>query len=220
MRKRIISLFIALSVAVSFALPSFAAGWFNKSVFNGRSDIIVSYDDIAATTFVYPNLDMFGPTFINLENGMIFVEPSIGIVDSSEDSLDAFVLNFRYFGNDWVNLNTIWIKVGNNRYSFRQCKPYQSIFEGSLCHECIGFPLKNETLPFIQDFVQHQNEEIKVRLEGDDRNFDFVLTTDMKNCIICMYNLFVSGGGTRKSNLDNITPIDSVVIERNYQRIY
>ena len=48
----------------------------------------------------------------------------------------------------------------------------------------------------MADLIAHRDEEIRVRLQGDLRDIDFVLTDDVKNGIINIYNLYVAGGGT------------------------
>ena len=170
---------------------------------------------MTATTSVYPRADILGETYINLDSGMIFIDPGIEITAISNVPLNVFFFGFRYFGYDWADLNEIIIKIGDNRYSFSNCFTSQSVEYDSLACESITFPLKTEALPFMQDFVEHQNDEIKVRLKGDTQSFDFVLTDDMKNCFILMFNLFTSGGGTDKANMQSISEVDQVVVRKN-----
>lgn len=215
MKKRLISFVLAVTIMVSVSLPAFAVKKFDTSVFSGRDDICVSYDDMTATTSVYPRADILGETYINLDSGMIFIDPGIEITAISNVPLNVFFFGFRYFGYDWADLNEIIIKIGDNRYSFSNCFTSQSVEYDSLACESITFPLKTEALPFMQDFVEHQNDEIKVRLKGDTQSFDFVLTDDMKNCFILMFNLFTSGGGTDKANMQSISEVDQVVVRKN-----
>lgn len=104
---------------VSVSLPAFAVKKFDTSVFSGRDDICVSYDDMTATTSVYPRADILGETYINLDSGMIFIDPGIEITAISNVPLNVFFFGFRYFGYDWADLNEIIIKIGDNRYSFQ-----------------------------------------------------------------------------------------------------
>lgn len=218
MKKRIVSLALAAAIMISASVPALATGNFDKSVFNGRDDVNVSYDDMTAITKVYSQAQISGSTQSSInfgERGIIMVLPYIGIMDTSYDSLDVFTLQFDFFGHNWINLNEIIIKVGDNRYDFLNCYTSQSTDFNGLAHEVINFNLKNEVLPFIQDFVKHPDAEIKVRLCGDNDSFDFVLTDDMKNDVILLYNIFVKGNGTRKSNMDNISQIDQTTVMRN-----
>ena len=209
MKRKLISLVLAFFLTISISISAFASIGFNRSVFNGRDDILVSYDDMKGITRVYSQAEADGKTTINFESsGIIFVE-------SDNDSLDVFELSFDYFGNDWVNLNEILIKIGDKRYNFFDCNISHTTEYANLVHENISFYLKNESLSFIQDFIKHQNSEIKVRLDGSARSFDFVLTDDMKASVSLLYNLFYKGNGTRKSNMDNISSVDQTVVETN-----
>lgn len=216
MKRKLISLVLALFLTISIPISAFASIGFNRSVFNGRDDILVSYDDMKGITRVYSQTEADGKTTINFESsGIIFVTPRIAIVESDNDSLDVFELSFDYFGNDWVNLNEILIKIGDKRYNFLDCNISHTTEYANLVHENISFYLKNESLSFIQDFIKHQNSEIKVRLDGSVRSFDFILTDDMKASVSLLYNLFYKGNGTRKSNMDNISSVDQTVVETN-----
>lgn len=216
MKRKLISLVLALFLTISIPISAFASIGFNRSVFNGRDDILVSYDDMKGITRVYSQTEADGKTTINFESsGIIFVTPRIAIVESDNDSLDVFELSFDYFGNDWVNLNEILIKIGDKRYNFLDCNISHTTEYANLVHENISFYLKNESLSFIQDFIKHQNSEIKVRLDGSVRSFDFILTDDMKSSVSLLYNLFYKGNGTRKSNMDNISSVDQTVVETN-----
>ena len=216
MKRKLISLVLALFLTISISISAFASIGFNCSVFNGRDDILISYDDMKGITRVYSQAEADGKTTINFESsGIIFVTPRIAIVESDNDSLDVFELSFDYFGNDWVNLNEISIKIGDKRYNFLDCNISHTTEYANLVHENISFYLKNESLSFIQDFIKHQNSEIKVRLDGSARSFDFVLTDDMKASVSLLYNLFYKGNGTRKSNMDIISSVDQTVVETN-----
>ena len=66
----------------------------------------------------------------------------------------------------------------------------------------------------MTELIEHRDEEIRIRLQGTNRNVDFVLTDDMKNSIINLYNLYVAGGGTNAASMqiiDKVTKIDVTV---------
>ena len=67
--------------------------------------------------------------------------------------------------------------------------------------------------PFMQDLIQHRDEEIKVRLVGANREMEFVLTQAMKDGIIGLYDRYVMAGGTRQENMDLITQGNTVNVE-------
>lgn len=70
-------------------------------------------------------------------------------------------------------------------------------------------------LSFMDDLIQHQNDEIKIRLQGTTQSFDFTLTDEMKNEILTLYDVYVNGGGIRKSNLDGISLVEKTVVTKN-----
>lgn len=74
-------------------------------------------------------------------------------------------------------------------------------------------------LSFMDDLIQHQNDEIKIRLQGTTQSFDFTLTDEMKNEILTLYDLYAQGGGTRDSNLRSVTLIDPTIVAKNGKTI-
>lgn len=81
--------------------------------------------------------------------------------------------------------------------------------------ENISFVAKRETIGFINDFVKHRDEEIKVRINGTYTTLDFSLTDEMKNEILDLYALYDDGRGTRDANLRDITYTDSTSVYKN-----
>ena len=49
--------------------------------------------------------------------------------------------------------------------------------------------------------IAHRNEEIKIHLQGRNRDVDFILTDEMKNGIINIWNLYSAGGGTSNASM-------------------
>lgn len=54
-----------------------------------------------------------------------------------------------------------------------------------------------------------------LRLQGTTQSFDFTLTDEMKNEILTLYDVYVNGGGIRKSNLDGISLVEKTVVTKN-----
>lgn len=212
LKKKIVSLALAAALLVSVPVSAFATTGFNQSVFNGRDDIQVVSDDMKNETLVFPSSDHYGSTLIWLSpDAFVTVDPGIFL----DDSYDSFILSFDYLGHSFANLNSIIFKIGDNRYTFSNCYTNRSLTEELLASEQISFFMKKETVDFMKDLSNHRNDEIKVRLNGSAQSFDFVLSDEAKNCLLGMYDLYASGGGTREINLLKLTHNDNVIVERN-----
>lgn len=216
MKRKFISLLLAFFLSISISISAFASAGFNRSVFNGRDDIAVSYDDSKKVTRVYTQDWIDGKTSVDFKpRGLIITTPRIDTVEADNDSLDIFEFGFDYFGHNWANLNEISISINGTQYNFSECIISHTTEYENLVHESISFYLKNDSMPFMDYFVKHQSTEIKIRLIGKAQSFDFVLTDDMKSSILLLYDLFTKGNGTRKVNMDNIGVVDQTVIKAN-----
>lgn len=212
MKKRFISLVLAALLLVAVPLSAFAASGFNQNIFDGRSDIISKSDDMTGETFVVPSYDYYGSTYVPLSSSA-FIDVSAGIASNDYD--DLFTLIFDYTGIDWAGIESIIIKIGDNRYTFSNFYKSSNVTNEGLADEYITIPMKRETLGFMNDFCKHQNEEIKVRLNGSVQTFDFILSPSEKNAIVGLYNLYVAGGGTQEANLRSISNDDVTHVELN-----
>lgn len=213
MKKKLVSLVLAVAVVFSMCVPAFATTGFNQSVFEkDRDNVVIDTDDMDGTTFVRSFSFIIGDTSLSLGNSsFVMTDPAIFITDS----FDLFSLRFVYLGTDLLGANGVTIKIGDNRYSFSNCTTSHSITDDGRFQETILFCMKNETKKFMSDLKDHRNDEIKVRLSGSQKNLDFILTDGMKNSLLDLYDLYVAGGGTRDKNMHNITLSDSVVVTKN-----
>lgn len=211
LKKRIVSLALAAAIMVSVSAPALATSAFDKSVFNNRQDISISDDEMDGITIVTTVPDYFKDSIVLFDNAFVLVDPKIGLVDN----FDLYSFYFDYYGANYAGLKSIIIKIGDNRYTFSNCQHTSSLTSDNFIHESISFSLKRETVKFMSDFAEHRNEKIQVRLVGNSQNLDFILTDDMKNSILTLYDLYSRGGGTRDKNMRNITLADSVVVSKN-----
>lgn len=216
MKKRLVSFALAALLLVTVPLSAFATSKFNTSVLDGRDDIIVESDDMTGQVTVRSAFDCNDPLLIPVpsSDAVITVRPAIFLSDST----DLFYLGFDYLGFDWAGLNGIIIKIGDNRYSFSDCYTFHSVDDG-YASESISFYMKRETLDFMKDLADHQDEEISVRLTGSHKKIDFVLTDSAKDILLNMYDLYIAGGGTRESNTYKITDFDSVYVTKNGKKV-
>ena len=184
MKRTLISLALIVLLMVSIPVSAFASAEFNRSIFNGRDDLSLTADDMTGITYVRSSGWADGKTIVTSSaSAVILVSPFISLTDPA----DFYVLEFDYHGYHWADLNSILIKIGDNRYIFSNCNHSYSL--GS--------------------------DEIKIRLQGTTQSFDFTLTDEMKNEILTLYDVYVNGGGIRKSNLDGISLVEKTVVTKN-----
>lgn len=214
MRKRLISFALAATIMVSASLPAFATKKFDMSVFDGRNDLSITSDDMTGQTSVFPKF------FTPAENVtyVSFDDDSRAVVDSYlwlTDSYDYYYLNFTHLGPSSTGLNSIIVKIGDNRYAFSNCTTETIPLNNGMFFEVLRIPMKKEVVPFMNDFSEHWNEEIKVRYIGSSQSFEFSLTAEMKYDLLAMYDFYVVGNGTRNKNLRDITDLDRTIVSKN-----
>lgn len=215
MKKRLLSIATALMLIVSVSTVAYAANGFNKAVFDNAADVTVTRDDMDGTLMA-TTTSLMGEKGIIAPEGRderIQVYAGVGITDS----VNLLSIVFKDYSHDAANINGIIIKIGNKRYSFSGLNVSQDILRGSGTYyigESTTIEVTSKSIPMMTELIEHRNEEIRVRLQGTNRNVDFVLTDDMKNSIINLYNLYVAGGGTNAASMqiiDKVTKIDVTV---------
>lgn len=211
MKKKLVSLALAAVMMASVSMPALATSDFSMWVFDGRQDAFVYTDEMTGEVGV----SLLGTSYdshLTFDDGsFLMVDPYLYLTDS----YDAYFLYFNCFESSLAGMDSIIIKIGDNRYNFSNCFTSYSAIDDTTIAETIGFLMKRETVDFMNDFAKHRDEEIKVRINGNYQTLDFSLTDEMKNAILTMYALYVQGGGTRDKNLRNLTDIDSTVVRKN-----
>lgn len=215
MKKRLVSLITISLLIVSLSLSTFAANGFNKAVFDNAADVTVTRDDMDGTLMAMTT-SLIGEKGIIAPEGqdeLIQVYAGVGITDS----VNLLSIIFKDYSHDVANINGIIIKIGNKRYSFSGLNVSRDTLKGSGTYyigESTTIELTSKSIPMMTELIEHRDEEIRVRLQGTNRNVDFVLTDDIKNSIINLYNLYVAGGGTNAASMqiiDRVTKIDVTV---------
>lgn len=215
MKKRLVSLITISLLIVSLSLSTYAANGFNKAVFDNAADVTVTRDDMDGTLMAMTT-SLIGEKGIIAPEGqdeLIQVYAGVGITDS----VNLLSIVFKDYSHDVANINGIIIKIGNKRYSFSGLNVSRDTLKGSGTYyigESTTIELTSESIPMMTELIEHRDEEIRVRLQGTNRNVDFVLTDDIKNSIINLYNLYVAGGGTNAASMqiiDRVTKINVTV---------
>ncbi len=211
LKKKLVALALAASMMISVSAPALATSKFNMGVFEGRQDAFILSDEMTGEAIVLLEDDSTARTIYFDDGSRIVVTPGLML----NDSYDYYVLTFGYFGANLAGIDNIIIKIGDNRYSFSNCPVSRSKLGDDLIYEEMPIRMKRETVSFMNDLSDHREEEIKVRVNGVYQTFDFTLPDAAKDRILCLYDLYSQGGGTRDSNLRSITDTDQVIVEKN-----
>ena len=199
MKKRILSLALALIIVMSASVGAYAANGFNKSVFDTAADVSVKRDDMTGSLVAVSEslLGLDGTVVPQTGGGYVNLNMGVGI----SDSMNLSMLIFKYYADDWAFINSVIIKIGNKRYTFDNLSIDRDVFKDSTIRESFSIEITSKSMPMMADLIAHRNEEIKVRLQGRNRDIDFTLTDEMKNGIINIWNLYSAGGGTSSASM-------------------
>lgn len=216
MKKKIISLLLAVCLCAGIPVSAFATSKFDTRVFDDEEDLFVTSDDMTGEYFVEHAFSFLNSNMLTIvpdepEPSLIYLTPNIYLTDSC----DYFTVCFQRIGFCPADFTSIIVKIGDDRYQFKNCKTTVSVGENDLALESIYFYCKNETKSFMKALSKHKDDEIKVRLVGTQKSFDFTLTDETIDGLLSLYDLYDEGGGTREANFQNISLIDFVKVEKN-----
>lgn len=218
MKKRIVSLAVAVLLSVAMAMSAFATSEFKVSAFQDVDDYQIDIDDMTGEISISIKSLLNESEFVGTDDYLLAFYPMV----TTNNDFDMFLFAVMYLGYQSENINQVIVKIGDNRYFFSDVELdmdglpewYTSMIDSyGLVMELPVFIIDNRTIPFMQDLIQHRDEEIKVRLVGANREMEFVLTQAMKDGIIGLYDRFVMAGGTRQENMDLITQGNTVNVE-------
>lgn len=202
MKRKLLSLVLASFLTVSVPLCAFAASGFDLSVFKGQDDIKVVYDDMADDADIsVPSLtSIWGDGYHSTNDGHVYVYPKV----ISDKDCDAYCIMMEYGASDWEFIDSAIIKIGDHRYKFGSIGIQRKVEKGGSISEFLAIIIDNNSTSFMQDLIEHRDEEIKVRLEGEYHDQNFSMSKSLKDGMINLYNLYVAAGGTREGNLEKV----------------
>ena len=218
MKKRIVSFVVAVLLSAATAVSAFATSEFKVSAFQDVDDYQIDIDDMTGEISIGIKSLLNESEFVEIDDYLLAFYPMV----TTNNDLDIFAFAVMYLGYQSENVNQIIVKIGDNRYFFSNVELdldgmpewYMSMLASyGVVMELPFFAIDNRTIPFMQDLIQHRDEEIKVRLVGANREMEFVLTQAMKDGIIGLYDRYVIAGGTRQENMDKITQGNIVDVE-------
>ena len=179
-----------------------------------EDDIQMQYDAMTGEASIY-NKSLFvdGKGVIAVNDRVAEVLPMV----SSDESVDAFMLNLNYYGYSWMNINEIVFKIGDNRYFFTPdqgpINVRQESYSNGIVKEQLLIVLDANSISFMQDFIEHRDEEILVRFSGADSVMDFALTKEIKDATIGLYDRYVMAGGTQPESLQTVTDLHCIKMQ-------
>ena len=210
MKKRLSALALALMLSIVVSTPAYAADGFNKAVFDNAQDVFVVKDDMTGDLTAASD-SLLGDKGVTVpESGGGYVEVYSGV--SISDTLNTNSLLFKYYADDWALIDSVIVKVGNRRYKFNGIDIDRDVLRDASVRETAFINLSSNVIPFMTYLIEHRDETVKVRLQGQNRDIDFVLTDDMKNGIINIYNLYVAGGGTSKASMQKADMVNKATV--------
>lgn len=210
MKKRMLSLAVAVIFIVSNALISYASPRFNMSVFENADDITVKYDDISNTTTISSTSLLKGEGDIKLDYNYDYVSIYPRVI--SILPADQYTWNIDYFAKNWMFIEKVSFKVGNTVYAFTDFTTSRKVYSDATIQEHLAFGITSDSMMFMQDLIEHRDEKIKVRLSSESDYIDFFLPDKVKDGIINVYNLYSQAGGTDTTNMKLITAIEDTKI--------
>lgn len=92
------------------------------------------------------------------------------------------------------------VRIGQKSYVFSECKATISA-ENSL--EGFIIVLNEDVAPFMENLVEHQDDEIRVRIVANMGDMEFSLSDNQKKDIIELYKIFDRAGGTNKAYMED-----------------
>lgn len=201
MKKRIISLLITFAMVSTCVLPAIAASGFDREVMRNGADICIEADEMEGYEgYIVESLKKEKYTS---NSALIQCFPMV----VSQQDADFYDICIKIYTLNRFPVDEVIFKVGNHRYVFSQIKGFDcgdKKTEDVYNHTLI-FMLDSYSLTLIDDIVKNQNQDVKVRIKGNDQNLDFTLSNEMKDAIINLYNLYAQAGGLRESNINVIS---------------
>lgn len=207
--KRIVTSIASIAMVAAISMSAFATPAFNTAVFNDGQDITVSSDSMTGQTTVATTslLGTKGTVSVGWKESV----DVFGAVSISDD-FDIHSIVMQYYADDWAFINEVIVKIGDTRYNFTNLNASRKVYSNATIRESVQIVAKSSTIPFMQDLIVNRDKEVRVRLCGKNKDIEFVMTDDMKNSLINLYNLFVAGGGTQSANIKVIDTVDDVQV--------
>lgn len=132
MKKKLLALVLAVFLATTVSISAFAASGFNKEVFSGRQEIKSTYDDMSGiTNFYMPDMESMlgdGCIILGLLFDNIYLKPTVAVTDQFSAYYWDIVYNYSDTSFNYHYMDELTIKIGENRYIFKDIYNQRSDF--------------------------------------------------------------------------------------------
>ena len=105
------------------------------------------------------------------------------------------------------------IKIGDKRYTFSDLDVSRDVRSSGSIQESFVVFMNSDVNAMMQDLIAHRDEEIKIRLSGSRGSVDFVLSKNIKDAMIHLYNVFAAGGGINQTNMKILDAATSFTVD-------
>ena len=213
MKKKIFAVILIAVLSICVAMPAFATDGFNKGVFDTVEDITVEDDDMTGiVTVSSTSLNKGRNAAIDIDwSTVVTIRPHISV---SKD-LDAYSFSVGYVADSWAFIDEMIIKIGDNRYTFSDLDVSRNVRSSGSIQESFVVFMNSDVNAMMQDLIEHREDEIKIRLRGSRSSVDFVLSKNIKDAMIHLYNVFAAGGGINQTNMKILDVATSFTVEVN-----
>ena len=204
MKKRLLSI-ILLSLPLIMLLSGCFGSkepQFDLNSFMEDDFFTVDYDEMMGQAYIEPADVAKNAYRIQYdERHTIDFEPFI-YVDGPVSVYGIMVIHTANGG--WYNLDKLIVKIDDKNYIFSKLDLTQTV-DGSTYMEAFYILIDNKAMPFIESFVEHQDETIRVNITTEWDTFNFVLPEEIKTGVAKTFERFDAAGGTSKANMKIIT---------------
>ena len=202
MKKRLLSIIlISLSLIMLLSACFSSKGrQFDLDYFMEDDFFAVDYDEMMGQAYIEPTAVAEGVYKINYDGFYtIGFEPFV-YVDGTVSVCGITVSNASRGG--FMDLEKLIVKIDKKNYIFSKLDVSQ-IEDSSGSVEFFNVFIDNKAMPFMESFIEHQNEAIRVNIttEHDNFDFNFVLSDEIKAGVAKTFEQFDAAGGTNKANM-------------------
>ena len=114
MKKRIVSLAVAVLLSVAMAMSAFATSEFKVSAFQDVDDYQIDIDDMTGEISISIKSLLNESEFVETDDYLLAFYPMV----TTNNDFDMFLFAVMYLGYQSENINQVIVKIGDNRYFF------------------------------------------------------------------------------------------------------
>lgn len=207
MKKRIVSLLMALCLICVCSVSVFAADGLDLSVLRNGKDIQYSENNQSGMAAYVLRSVAINETDIFYSNDGSSISFTPAILAIKDGSTAIYNFNIKFTSNRFLNLKQVIFVIGEKSYIFYNIpttRKYPNNTSSGMYEEETLLALDDGSIQIINDIIDNRNakgDPVKIIVEGANESFNLTLSNELTDGMIHLYNLFVEAGGTSKDNL-------------------